>query len=134
MRRGIAQTVEGNHLSMIGTTGLHHLRIDCIVGIYPHEREETQTVFLDIELDYDFARAALSDAIPDAVDYDHVVASVTGLIQSRRFQLIETMAEETAAMLLAGLTQVEVVRIEIRKPAAVPSAANSFVRVERTRR
>jgi len=119
---------------MIGTTGLHHLRIDCIVGIYPHEREQTQTVFLDIALDYDFARAAASDAIPDAVDYDHVVASVTGLIQSRRFQLIETMAEETAAMLLAGLPQVEVVRLEIRKPDAVPSAASSFVRVERARR
>ncbi len=119
---------------MIGTTGLHHLRIDCIVGIYPHEREQTQPVFLDIELDYDFARAAASDAIPDAVDYDHVVASVTGLIQSRRFQLIETMAEETAAMLLAGLPQVDVVRLEIRKPDAVPAAANSFVRVERARR
>lgn len=119
---------------MIGTTGLHNLRIDCIVGIYPHEREQTQTVFLDIELDYDFAKAAASDVIPDAVDYDHVVASVSGLIQSRRFQLIEAMAEETAAMLLAGLPQVEAVRIEIRKPAAVPSAANSFVRAERTRR
>jgi len=118
---------------MIGTTGLHNLRVDCIVGIYPHEREQMQTVYLDIELDYDFATAAASDAIADAVDYDHVVASVTGLIQSRRFQLIETMAEETAAMLLAGLPQVAAVRLEIRKPEAVPSAANSFVRVDRAR-
>jgi dihydroneopterin aldolase len=119
---------------MIGTTGLHNLRIECIVGIYPHEREQVQTVFLDIEIDYDFAPAAASDAIPDAVDYDQVVASVTGLIQSRRFQLIETMAEEAAAMLLAGLSQVARVRIEIRKPAAVPTAAHSFVRVDRGRR
>lgn len=119
---------------MIGTTGLHNLRVDCIVGIYPHEREQVQTVFLDIELDYDFGTPSASDAIADAVDYDHVVASVTGLIQSRRFQLIETMAEETAAMLLAGLPQVAAVRLEIRKPEAVPSAANSFVRVERVRR
>lgn len=118
---------------MIGTAGLHNLRVDCIVGIYPREREQVQAVFLDIELDYDFGTAAASDAIADAVDYDHVVASVTGLIQSRRFQLIETMAEETAAMLLAGLPQVAAVRLEIRKPEAVPPAANSFVRVERAR-
>lgn len=118
---------------MIGTTGLRGLRIDCIVGIYSHERERAQTVVLDIELDYDFAAAAASDAIPDAVDYDHVVASVTALVQSRRFQLIETMAEETAAMLLARVPAVGVVRLEIRKPAAVPSAAHSFVRVERAR-
>ena len=119
---------------MIGTTGLRQLRIDCIVGIYPHERSETQPVFLDIELDYDFARAAASDAIPDAVDYDDVAASVTALAQAGRFQLIETMAEATAAMLLDRVAAVQVVRLEIRKPAAVPAADASFVRVERTRR
>ncbi len=119
---------------MIGTTGLHDLRIDCIVGIYPHEREQNQAVFLDLELDYDFGPAAASDAIPDAVDYDRVVALVTELIQSRRFQLIETMAEAAAAMLLERVPVVQSVRLEIRKPAAVPAAASSFVRVERARR
>jgi dihydroneopterin aldolase len=118
---------------MIGTTGLHNLRVDCIVGIYPHERAKTQPVFLDLELDYDFGPAAASDAIPDAVDYDRVVATVTELIQARRFQLIETMAEATAAMLLDRMPVVQAVRLEIRKPAAVPTAANSFVRVERVR-
>ena len=118
---------------MIGTTGLTQLRVDCIVGIYPHERANTQTVMLDIELDYDFAPAAGSDAIPDAVDYDRVAASVTELIQARRFQLIETMAEQSAAMLLDRLPAVRAVRLVIRKPAAVPAAECSFVRVERTR-
>lgn len=118
---------------MIGTTGLRQLRVDCIVGIYPHEREHTQAVLLDIELDYDFAGAAASDAIPDAVDYDDVAASVTALLQTRRFQLIETMAEASAAMLLERVRAVRAVRIEIRKPAAVPAADYSFVRVERTR-
>jgi len=118
---------------MTGTTGIHNLRVDCIVGIYPHERAQTQTVFLDLELDYDFAPAAASDAIPDAVDYDGVVAMVTALIQARRFQLIEAMAEATAALLLERVPVVDAVRLEIRKPAAVPAAANSFVRVERAR-
>ena len=118
---------------MIGTTGLHNLRVDCIVGIYPHERAQTQTVFLDLEIDYDFAPAAASDAIPDAVDYDAVVRMVTELILSRRFQLIEAMAEATAALLLDRVPVIQAVRLEIRKPAAVPAAANSFVRVERRR-
>lgn len=116
-----------------GTTGLHNLQVSCIIGIYPHEREHAQTVFLDIELDYDFGPAAASDAIADAVDYDHVVTSVTGLIQVGRFQLIEAMAEATAAMLLKQLPMVTAVRLEIRKPAAVPAAASSFVRISRTR-
>jgi len=116
---------------MIGTTGLNSLKIDCIVGIYEHERRTPQSVIMDIELDYDFGPAAASDAIGDAVDYDLVARRVSALAQERAFQLIETMAEETAAMLLAEVAQARAVRLEIRKPAAVPAAACSFVRVER---
>ena len=118
---------------MIGTTGLFQLHVDCIVGIYPHERATTQSVLLDIELDYDFAPAAASDAIPDAVDYDQVAAGVTELLQTRRFQLLEAMAEHTAAMLLEREPRVRAVRLTIQKPAAVPAAKASFVRVARTR-
>lgn len=118
---------------MIGTTGLKQLHIDCIVGIYQHERERTQTVLVDIEIDYDFAPAAASDAIPDAVDYDDVASSVTALLQTRQFQLIETMVEETAAMLLERIPKAVAVRVEVGKPAAVPAAAYSCVRVERSR-
>ena len=118
---------------MIGSTGLQALRVDCIVGVYEHERQSRQSVVMDVELDYDFAAAAASDAIANAVDYDGVAAAITELAERRGFQLIETMAEETAAMLLARVPEVTRVRLEIRKPAAVPAAACSFVRVERTR-
>lgn len=118
---------------MTGTTGLKDLQVDCIVGIYPHERAAAQTVRLDIELDYDFATPAASDAIADAVDYDGIAARVTHLLQSAGFQLIETMAERAAAQLLADVPVATTVRIEVRKPSAVPAAACSFVRVERTR-
>ncbi len=118
---------------MTGTTGLKQLHVDCIVGIYPHERGHTQAVLLDIELDYDFGPAAASDAIGDAVDYDGVASSVTELLQTRAFQLIETMAEETASMIFARVPVVRAVRLEIRKPAAVPAAECSFVRIARVR-
>ena len=118
---------------MIGTTGLQGFHVNCIVGIYEHERQTPQTVIMDIDLDYDFAAAAASDAISDAVDYDRVASGVTALAERRSFRLIETMAEETATMLMAELPTVRRVRLEIRKPAAVPAASCSFVRVERTR-
>ncbi len=118
---------------MKGTTGIRQLQVDCIVGIYPHERAQEQTVVLDIEIDYDFSAAAASDAIGDVVDYDAVVSGVTELVRARRFQLIESMAEASAALLLERVAAATAVRIEIRKPAAVPRAQHSFVRVERTR-
>jgi dihydroneopterin aldolase len=118
---------------MLGTTGLKALRVDCIVGIYAHERERTQTVFLDVALDYDFGPAAASDAISDAVDYDRIASGLTRLLVDRQFQLIEAMAEASAAWVFAHIPEARRVAIEVRKPAAVPAAECSFVRVERVR-
>lgn len=118
---------------MTGTTGLKGLRVECIVGIHPHERTTAQAVDLDIEIDYDFAAPAASDSIADAIDYSAVATGVTGLLQASQFQLIETMAEHAAALILRQSAAATAVRIEVRKPAAVPAAACSFVRVERRR-
>jgi dihydroneopterin aldolase len=118
---------------MVGTAGLKGLRVECILGVFEHERQKKQTVIVDVEFDYDFAPAAASDAIGDAVDYNHVAAAVSELAERREFQLIETMAEATAGMLLESLTMVQAVRLEVRKPEAVPAAACSFVRLERRR-
>ena len=84
-------------------------------------------------MDYDFAAASASEAIADAVDYAGVASQVTELAERLGFQLIETMAEEMAALVLARFPQVRRVRLEIRKPAAVPAAACAFVRVDRAR-
>lgn len=118
---------------MIGTTGVRDLHIECIVGIHPHERVTPQTVVVDLEFDYDFSHAATSDDIRHVVNYDEAVAQTRELIVARQFQLIETMAEVVAAELLQRHATVQVIRVGIRKPAAVPGATGSFVRIERRR-
>ena len=119
---------------MIATTGLKGLRIDCVVGVYTFEREQPQSIIIDIELDYDVAAAAGSDEVGDAVDYDRVAEAVAELVRRREYHLIEAMAEETADMLLRQHTSVQTVRVEVRKPNAVAAADCSFVRLERVRR
>ncbi len=118
---------------MVGTAGLKNLEVTGIVGVYPYERERAQPVFFDIEVDYDLAPAAKSDALDDAVDYDGVAADIGELVRRRRFALLETMAEEAAALLLDRIDRAQRVRLEVRKPRAVPAAACAFVRVERAR-
>ena len=120
--------------SMIGTTGLRALTVECVVGVYEQERRQLQPIVIQVELDYDFAAAAGADDVAHAVDYDRVAQGITELAQERKFHLIETMAEETANMILREHPPVQTVRLEIRKPHAVSAAECSFVRVERARR
>jgi dihydroneopterin aldolase len=118
---------------MIGTAGVKSLRIECVIGVLPEERERTQAILVDVELDYDFAAAAASDDITAAVDYAAVARSVRALAEKRQFRLIERLAEEAAAMLIAQSALVRAVRVEVRKPGAIPGAECSFVRLERVR-
>lgn len=117
----------------VGTIGLQNLRIDCVVGIYDFERVKLQPLFVDVEVDYDFASAAGSEVVDDTVDYDHLAALLTDLATERQYQLIETFAEQACASILARWSGVGRVGLEIRKPEAVPAAAASFVRLERRR-
>ena len=116
-----------------GTTGLKNLRIDCVIGVYPHERADPQPLFLDVEVDYDFAPAAATDELTEALDYDRIAEGLTTLAREGRYILLETFAEEAAELCLETFPAVTAVRLEIRKPEAVQAADASFVRVERNR-
>lgn len=117
----------------IGTTGLKNLRIDCVIGVYEHERDDPQPLFVDVEVDYDFASAAASDALDDALDYDRIASGLTRIAREGRFVLLEALAENCADFCLRSFEPVIAVRLEIRKPRAVGAADASFVRIERRR-
>lgn len=118
---------------MIGTVGLNDLRIDAIIGIYPHEREATQPLFVDVEVDYDFAPAARSEGIDDALDYDGLARELTGLAVERQYKLLETFMEEAASHCLRHFPAISQIRLTVRKPQAVEKAASAFARIERSR-
>ncbi len=118
---------------MKGTAGLRGLRVNCVIGVYDHERTDPQPLDIDVELDYEFAAAAASDQLGDAVDYDRVATTITTLAEQRGYQLLEALAEDAVSRLFEELPAVRAIRLEIRKPRAVAAAAASFVRVERER-
>lgn len=118
---------------MMGTIELRELHVHCIVGIHPHERQNTQDVYLDIKMDFDFAPAAASEDIHKTIDYTGVASAVTNLIVEKKFLLIETMAEKCAQLLLDSYAQIERVAIAVKKPAAVPQAKTTIASVERKR-
>ena len=112
---------------------INGLRAETIIGIHPWEREERQTIVVDLEMGCDTSRPARSDKIDYALDYAKVSEQVIALVESSEFQLIETLAE-AIALLLTRDHHVPWLRLRVSKPAAVEEADDVGVIIERDRR
>ena len=112
---------------------IRELRISCIVGVYPDERKREQDVFVDVDMEFDFARVTASDHLADTVDYTEVAADLTAYVRAERFQIIETLAQRACARIMDRHPFLRRCRLVIRKPAAVPHAQGAVVTVEEER-
>ncbi|MCP5128959.1 MAG: dihydroneopterin aldolase [Pseudomonadales bacterium] len=106
------------------------LRADTIIGVYEWERSVRQSVVLDFELATDNRRAAATDRVEDALDYATLSERVLSFIEGSEFQLIETMAEQVAAIVMTEFG-VPWLRLRLAKPGAVAAAAEVGVVIER---
>ena len=109
---------------------IEDLRIDTIVGIYDWERRTRQTIALDIEMGFDNTRPAATDAIEDTLDYKAVSKRLIAFVEGSSFQLVETLAERCAAILLEDFA-VRWLRLRVSKPGAVRGARAVGVVIER---
>ncbi len=111
---------------------IHDLKAECRIGAFDWERERPQPIWIDLELAIDAAKAARRDDVQAAVDYGHLVTSVKGLAEGKTYQLLETLAEDVAALVLEEF-RVPQVRVQVKK-RALPGIDYAAVEVERTRR
>jgi len=112
---------------------IRELRADTVIGVYDWERRIRQSVVLDLEMATDNRRAADSDRIEDALDYAALSARVLSFIEGSEFRLIETMAEQVAAIVM-GEFAVPWLRLRLCKPGAVAAARDVGVLIERGER
>jgi dihydroneopterin aldolase len=119
-------------LDNMDTVFIRDLRIETVIGIYDWEREITQTVILDLEMGADIAKAARSDEIDDALDYKAVSKRLVNFVRESKFQLVETLAERCAEIVLQEF-QVPWVRLTLNKVGAVSAARDVGVIIERKR-
>jgi len=109
---------------------IEDLRIDTIIGIFDWERKQKQTISLDLEMRGDIASAALTDSIDNTLDYKAVAKRLIGFIEQSDFQLVETMAERCAEIVLREF-DVTWLRLKIQKPGAVRGSRSVGVIIER---
>ena len=115
-------------LRLLGIQAYGHL------GVTAKERELGQRVDVDVEIAYD-SSTRRADSIRHYIDYEEVGRVVRERIESSRKKLIETLAEDLAAHLLARFDTPRV-RVRLRKlHIPVPGFSGvPEVEIERSRR
>ena len=76
------------------------LRADAVIGVYDWERDIRQPLEFDIEIATDITAAAAGDDLTKAVDYAAISKRVLEEVEATSFQLIESLAEHLATMIL----------------------------------
>ena len=104
--------------------------IECFAhhGVFDHERRDGQVFKIDLVLGVDTRSAAASDDLADTVDYGGLVYRVVAAVESDPVDLIETLAQRIAdVVLLDG--RVEWTRVTVHKPDAPIQATFADVRL-----
>ena len=109
---------------------LQGMRIDTIIGIYAWERRVKQTIVLDMEFAADIGKAAQNDRIEDTLDYKAICKKTIAFVEASSFQLVETLAERIAEMLLQTFN-LSWIRLTLSKPGALRQVQNVGVTIER---
>ncbi|MDX1654630.1 MAG: dihydroneopterin aldolase [Candidatus Competibacteraceae bacterium] len=110
---------------------IRQLKVETVIGVHDWERRIRQTVVLDLELGWD--TTAGEDDLERALDYSKVAERVRTFVEDSRFQLVETLAERLAALLL-GEFQLPWLKLTLAKPGAVRGAREVGVIIERGQR
>ncbi|MDP8974495.1 MAG: dihydroneopterin aldolase [Actinomycetota bacterium] len=115
---------------------LEGLRFYAYHGVNPEERVQGQRFVVDVRLAIDLQQAGASDDLARTVNYSAAYKRVRAIMEGPPRDLIEAVAEEIAAALLADFPTAMAVTVTVRKPEVALKGAMldaAGVRIHRTR-
>jgi dihydroneopterin aldolase len=112
----------------LDTLHIKALNVSTIIGVYAWEQRINQQLLIDISLNTDFTQC--EDDLDKTIDYAVLCETVTQFVESNTFQLIETVANEVAHLILKQF-KVDQITVAVSKPHAVKNAGTIQVVVQR---
>lgn len=104
------------------------------VGVPEEERAQPQRLLLSVEMESDSPRAATTDAIADTIDYFAVSQRLLKFGDGKSWKLIEKLAADLCAMILAEFKP-KAVSLEVKKfPVPQAQYVSVFISRKRSRR
>ncbi|MCL4162982.1 UNVERIFIED_CONTAM: hypothetical protein GTU68_029686 [Idotea baltica] len=109
---------------------IRDLRVDARIGIYDWERQIRQQITIDLEMGWDNRPAAETDDIKYTLNYKECAKLVEAYVQESEFQLVETLAERIAELLMTEM-KLPWLKVSLGKPVAVSGSREVGVIIER---
>ncbi|KTC83621.1 dihydroneopterin aldolase [Legionella cincinnatiensis] len=110
------------------TLNIKALNVSTKIGVYDWEQRINQSLLIDISIDTDFSDCG--EDLTKTIDYAALCEQVTLYVESKSFQLIETVANEVANLIKEQF-KITHLTIGVSKPHAIKNAANIQVIVRR---
>ncbi len=111
---------------------IKNLKLDVIIGIYDHERTQTQPITLNVEMAWDNRPAGKSDDITLTLDYEKVSNYIKAFARESAFLLVERFTEVLAEKLILEFN-IEALTLELNKLTAIPGTDAVGVKISRTK-
>lgn len=106
------------------------LKVEAVIGVYDWERAINQPILIDIALETDVSRAAVSDEVKDALNYKAVCDDVSAWCKEIQAELLEYLAGQLADRLIANYS-CKTVTLSVAKPTAIAQADAVGVQITR---
>ncbi len=98
---------------------IRDFRVETLIGFHKRERIVPQTLRLDIEIGIANTAVFESDKVTDCIDYEKATIRIRELVTGTHFNLIETLAERIARIVLdefgAAFVKVSAAKLGILK-------------------
>jgi len=101
-------------------------------GVMADEQNLGGKFEVDVDLHCDLSAAAESDSLKKTVDYEKVYAYIQATVLSKKYYLLEALANAIARGLIREFYNVETVTVRLRKPHPPVKGVVDFVEVEIT--
>ena len=111
------------------TIHIENLRVQCIIGVHPHERKQPQPLVISASFPSDFSRPGESGRLEDTVDYSAMAQAIRDFARAGQYQLLETLARRLAEHVgqRFGLARLH---LHIRKPEAIGESDGAAVSLD----
>ncbi len=109
---------------------IRDLVLACSIGVHHHEKETPQRVRINLDLAVDEGGQPIDDDIDNVICYEQLAEGVGDIVGRGHVNLVETLAENIAAMCLEDL-RVRSARVRVEKLDILEGAESVGVEIER---